>query len=51
MPKDGKILSIMFDGARSPHYIDYTDQLYAFLVFDGIEIEQKLGKKWITELL
>ena len=51
MPKDGKILSIMFDGARSPHYIDYTDHLYAFLVFDGIEIEQKLGKKWITELL
>lgn len=51
MPKDGKILSIMFDGSRNPHYIDYTNHLYAFMVFDGIEIEQKLGKKFITELL
>lgn len=50
-PKDGKILSVMFDGSRSPHYIDYTDHLYAILVFDGIEVEHKLGKKWITELL
>lgn len=51
LPKDGKILSIMFDGSRSPHYIDYTNHLYAFMVFDGIEVEHKLGKKWITELL
>ena len=51
LPKDGKILSILFDGARSPHYIDYTNHLYAFLVFDGVEIDMKLGKKWITELL
>ena len=51
MPTDGKIMSIIFDGSRNPHYIDYTNHLYAFLVFDGIEIEQKLGKKWITELL
>ena len=51
MPKDGKILSIMFDGARSPHYIDYTDHLYAFMVFDGIDVEHELGTKWITELL
>lgn len=51
LPKDGKILTIMFDGSRSPHYIDYTNHLYAFLVFDGIELDYKLGKKWITELL
>lgn len=51
LPKDGKILSLMFDGSRSPHYIDYTDHLYAFMVFDGINVKQKLGKKWITELL
>jgi len=53
LPKDGKILSIMFDGARNPHYIDYTSHLYAFIVFDGIEFKEKmkLGKKWITELL
>ena len=53
LPKDGKILSLMFDGARNPHYIDYTQHLYAFMVFDGIEtVEQiKLGKRWITELL
>jgi hypothetical protein len=53
LPKDGKILSLMFDGARNPHYIDYTRHLYAFMVFDGVEtIEQiKLGKRWITELL
>lgn len=53
MPKDGKILSLMFDGSRSPHYIDYTDHLYAFMVFDGITTKDNLdlGKKWITELL
>jgi hypothetical protein len=51
LPKDGKIMSVMFDGSRSPHYIDYKNLLYAFMVFDGIEIEHKLGKKWITELL
>jgi hypothetical protein len=51
LPKDGKIMSVMFDGSRSPHYIDYKNHLYAFMVFDGIEIEHKLGKKWITELL
>jgi hypothetical protein len=51
LPKDGKILSILFDGSRSPHYIDYTNHLYAFLVFDGVEIDHTLGKKWITELL
>lgn len=51
LPKDGKIMSFMFDGSRSPHYIDYTNHLYAFMVFDGIEVEQKLGSKWITELL
>lgn len=52
LPRDGKILSFKFDGARSPHYIDYTNHLYAFLVFDGIDIgNEKLGKKFITELL
>jgi hypothetical protein len=53
LPKDGKIMSLMFDGARNPHYIDYTQHLYAFMVFDGVEtVEQiKLGKRWITELL
>jgi hypothetical protein len=44
-------MSFMFDGSRSPHYIDYTNHLYAFMVFDGIELEQKLGTKWITELI
>jgi uncharacterized OB-fold protein len=51
LPKDGKIMSFMFDGARNPHYIDYTDHLYAFMVFDGIDVEHELGTKWITELL
>jgi hypothetical protein len=51
LPKDGHVLSIMFDGARSPHYIDYTNHLYAFVVFDGINVESPLGKKFITELL
>ena len=51
LPKDGKIMSFMFDGSRSPHYIDYTDHLYAFMVFDGIALENSLGTKWITELI
>jgi hypothetical protein len=51
LPKDGKIMSFMFDGSRSPHYIDYTDHLYAFMVFDGIELQESLGTKWITELI
>lgn len=37
MPIDGKIFSIQFDGARTPHYIDYTEHLYAWFVFDGVE--------------
>lgn len=37
MPVDGKIFSIQFDGARTPHYIDYTKHLYAWFVFDGVE--------------
>lgn len=51
LPKDGKILSLMFDGSRNPHYISYTNHLYAFLVFDGIELDYKLGKSWRLELL
>ncbi len=53
LPKDGKILSVLFDGSRNPHYIDYTSHLYAFMVFDGITFKDnmKLGKRWITELL
>lgn len=53
LPKDGKVLSIMFDGSRSPHYIDYTNHLYVFMVFDGVEFSNNLilGKKFITELL
>lgn len=53
LPKDGKVLSIMFDGSRTPHYIDYTSHFYAFLVFDGIVLKESivLGKKFITELL
>lgn len=37
MPKNGKIFSIQFDGARCPHYIDYTKHLYAWFVFDGVD--------------
>ena len=36
IPKNGKVFSIQFDGARCPHYIDYTNHLYVWFVFDGI---------------
>jgi hypothetical protein len=53
LPKDGKILSIRFDGSRAPHYIDYTPHLYAFIVFDGVTFKEdiNLGQRYITELL
>lgn len=53
LPKDGSVLSIQFDGSRTPHYIDYTSHLYAFVVFDGITHKNPiwLGKQLIMELL
>lgn len=53
LPADGKILSLRFDGARSPHYIDYTDHVYVWFVFDGVEFKQQpfSGKQWMAELI
>jgi len=37
MPKDGSIFNMQFDGARNPHVITYTDSVYMWFVFDGVE--------------
>lgn len=45
IPKDGKIFSIQFDGARTAHYIDYTQHLYAWFVFDGVTYKNSDHRK------
>jgi hypothetical protein len=40
IPTNGQVFSIQFDGARTAHYIDYTDHLYAWFVFDGVEYKE-----------
>jgi len=37
LPKDGSIFNMQFDGSRSPHVITYTDSVYMWFVFDGVE--------------
>lgn len=37
LPKDGSIFTIKFDGARHPHVVTYTDSVYMWFVFDGVE--------------
>jgi hypothetical protein len=55
VPLDDKVFSLRFDGARSPHYIDYKPHVFAWFVFDGVEYKdlskQPNGTEYITELL
>jgi hypothetical protein len=39
MPTDGSIFNMQFDGSRSPHVITYTDSVYMWFVFDGVEFK------------
>ncbi len=41
LPMDGSIFSMQFDGSRHPHYITYTDSVYMWFVFDGVEFKDK----------
>lgn len=51
IPTDGKIFSIKFDGAKMPHYADYTDHLYAWFVFDGCDYKYPVDPEWIQTAL
>ena len=55
VPLDDKIFSIRFDGARSPHYIDYKNHVFAWFVFDGVTYKdnkhQPEGIQFLTELI
>lgn len=37
VPMDGSIFNMQFDGSRNPHVITYTDSVYMWFVFDGVE--------------
>lgn len=55
VPLDDKIFSIRFDGARSPHYIDYKNHVFVWFVFDGVIYKdtkhQPEGIQFLTELI
>jgi hypothetical protein len=55
VPLDDKIFSIRFDGARSPHYINYKNHVFAWFVFDGVVYKdskyQPQGIQFLTELI
>jgi len=55
VPFNEKIFSMRFDGARSPHYINYIPHVYLWFVFDGVEYKdlskQPNGVEFITEML
>lgn len=39
VPKDGSIFNMQFDGSRNPHVVTYTDSVYMWFVFDGVEFK------------
>lgn len=41
LPMDGSIFHMQFDGSRHPHVITYTDSVFMWFVFDGVEFKDK----------
>ena len=41
MPMDGSIFHMQFDGSRHPHVITYTDSVFMWFVFDGVEFKDQ----------
>ncbi len=45
LPTDGSIFHMQFDGSRHPHVITYTDSVYMWFVFVGVEFKEELKDK------
>lgn len=41
LPMDGSIFHMQFDGSRHPHVITYSDSVFMWFVFDGVEFKDK----------
>jgi hypothetical protein len=36
LPRSGEILSVQFDSMRVPHYVNFTNDVYMWMTFDGV---------------
>ena len=36
LPRTGEILSVQFDSMRVPHYVNFTNDVYMWMTFDGV---------------
>jgi hypothetical protein len=53
LPMDGSIFHMQFDGSRHPHVITYSDSIFMWFVFDGVEFKDQrdLGSSLSLQLL